>query len=49
MRAAWELRTGPTDWSDFDKLTEYEDLPAVNMNRPDIILPLADGSGAEGD
>lgn len=44
-RAAWELLTGPTDWSDFDKPAYYAGLPYdSNMNRPDVIVPLAEGT-----
>lgn len=41
-RAAWELLTGPTDWSDFDKVPDYGgNVPDTNFNRPDMIVPLA--------
>lgn len=50
-RAAWELLTGPADWSDFDKPAHYAGLPHdFNMNRPDVIVPLAEGvEGEEGE
>ena len=49
-RAAWELLTGPADWSDFDKPAHYAGLPYdFNMNRPDVIVPLAEGGGPRPD
>lgn len=46
-RAAWELLTGETDWSDFDKVTDYGwGPPETNQNRPDIIVANAMGMDA---
>lgn len=50
-RAAWELLTGPTDWSNFDTLPAYpgyENTP-VNHNRPDVILTMAAPLGKNGE
>lgn len=51
LRAAWELLTGPTDWSDFDKVPAYkgyEDTP-INQNRPDMIVTMAIPLGENGE
>jgi hypothetical protein len=43
-RAAWELLTGTTDWSDFDKVVDYgwgPNMPDTNQNRPDMIVTMA--------
>jgi hypothetical protein len=43
-RAAWELLTGTTDWSDVTKVTDYgwgPKLPDANQNRPDLIMTMA--------
>jgi hypothetical protein len=37
-RAAWEILTGPTDWDDTSKVPQYDNLPEVNHNRPDMIV-----------
>ena len=42
-RAAWELLVGPTDWDDLDRQTPSGNLPDINFNRPDLIIPLALG------
>ncbi|NJS13987.1 MAG: hypothetical protein HC788_04435 [Sphingopyxis sp.] len=40
-RAAWDLLTGPCDWTNPGQPQSYGGLPAANMNRPDVIVGLA--------
>lgn len=40
-RAAYELLTGPCDWSRPDQPQRYGNLPGANVNRPDIQLTFA--------
>ena len=40
-RAAWDLLVGPTDWDNLDEIDCEPHLSPVNMNRPDMILPIA--------
>jgi hypothetical protein len=43
-RAAWELLTGPTDWTDFGVVPDYgrqPGTPDTNQTRPDVIMTMA--------